>query len=54
MQQLNEIIASFRKLEQETENRKAIAKLHQRAGNDQEESTTLEDLLEQEKRRRGL
>jgi DNA primase len=54
MRQLNEIIASFRKLEQETENRKVIDKLHQRSGNDQEESTTLEDLLEQEKRRRGL
>ena len=51
---LNEMIDVFRKLESESDNRRSISELHQQDLTEQEEISTLEELLNQTRQRHGL
>ena len=53
LEQLNEIIASFTKMEDAKRDRQKISELQQTSNDEREELKALEELLEQQKRRHG-
>ena len=53
LEQLNEIIASFNNMEEAKRDLQKISELQQTATDKEEELKTLEELLEQQKRRHG-